>query len=361
MLKIDCLLGKKTKPQQLAAWCQKAMEKNGVTESDAAIAADVFVAADTRGTFSHGSRQIFGLMKNVKDGRIDTRASPVTIMDHISTAIIDGRDAMPTTNAVEGMKLAIAKAKKTGIAYVTVRNSAHIGALAYYSLMAAAEGLIGISMTNTDPVMTVPGGKGSIIGTNPISYAIPTGNGMPIFLDIATSSVAVTRIMQLKAIGKKLPDKWLVDDQGQPTDDPAGFPEKLTLLPMAMHKGYGLAVLVETLSAIVSGAAFLSGVGCWVHDIPKKTNQGHAFIAVDISTMLPKEEFFQRTNSMSEELRNAPKAENSDKILLPGETEHNNRAKALAEGMVLPDYVLVNLHALAESINDIEGFNALFH
>jgi len=115
---------------------------------------------------------------------------------------------MPTTNAVEGMKLAISKAKKTGIAYVGVRNSTHIGALTYYALMAANEGLIGVALTNTDPVMTVPGGKGPIIGTNPIAYAIPTGTDKPVFLDIATSCVAVTRILQLKAVGKKLPDNF---------------------------------------------------------------------------------------------------------------------------------------------------------
>ena len=360
MLKIDYLLGKRTKPEQLAAWCLKAMIKSGLSESDAAIAADIFVAADTRGTHSHGTRQILGLMKNVKNGAIDCKAAPAAVLDHISVAIIDGHNAMPTTNAVEGMKLAISKAKKTGIGYVCVKNSSHIGALGYYTLMAAKEGLIGLAMTNTDPVQTVPGGKGPIIGTNPIAYAVPTGNDRPVFLDIATSSVAVTRILQLKAIGKKLPDKWLVDDYGVPSDDPTGFPEKLSLMPMAMHKGYGLAVLVETLSAVISGSAMLSGVLPWINDNSKPANQGHSFIAVDIASMLPKEEFYKRMRTMTEEIRNAKKAVNSDKIFLPGDMEHEKREKALAGGMELPDYVLVNLYGLAESIGDIEGLNALF-
>jgi len=357
---IDYLIGKKTMPDLLAAWCRKAMVKCGVTETDADIAADVFVTADTRGIFSHGTRQILNLMKNVRDGRINIKAMPVLATDNISAAVIDGNNAMPTTTAVEGMKLAIKKARKTGIGYVGARNSSHIGALSYYSLMAAEEGLIGIAMTNTDPWMTVPGGKGPIMGTNPVSYAIPTGTGRPVFLDIATSSVAVTRILSLKALGKKLPDKWLVDEHGVPTDDPSGFPEKGALLPMAMHKGYGLAMLVETLSAIITGASFLSSVNCWTNDIPKPTNQGHSFIALDFASLLPKEEFFQRMSQMTEEIQNAPKAENVEKIYLPGEIEHEKRDKALTEGLFLPDYVLVNLYSLAKSTDDIENFNSLF-
>jgi len=360
MSNIDHLIGKKTTPDQLAAWCKKAMMKCGLTESDAAIAIDVFISADTKGIFSHGTRQIYGLMKNVKDGRINPKASPVKARDHFSVGILDGQNAMPTTIAVEGMKLAIAKAKRNGMGYVGVRNSNHIGALSYYSLMAANEGLIGLAMTNTDPWMTVPGGKGPIMGTNPIAYAIPTGTGQPVFLDIATSSVAVTRILSLKALGKKLPDKWLVDEDGTPTDDPSGFPEKGALLPMAMHKGYGLALLVETLSAVLSGAAFLSGVNNWTNDNPRPVNQGQSFIAVDIDSILPKEEFFQRMREMTDEIRNAPKAVNAGKIMLPGDIEHAQREKTLTEGLFLPDYVLVNLSKLAEDTGDLENFYALF-
>jgi len=360
MSKIDYLLGKKVMPNKLAAWSEKALMKHGVSKSDAAIAADIFVAADTRGIFSHGTRQIFPLMKNVKDGRIDPSAVPKTTVNRTSVAIIDGRNAMPTTIAFEAMRLAIEKAKKTGIGYVTAKNGNHIGAISYYPLMAADEGLIGLAMTNTDPCMTVPGGKKSIIGTNPIAYAIPTGTDRPVFLDIATSSVAVTKIITSRAMGKKLPDKWLLDDHGVPTDDPSGYPEKSTLLPMAFHKGYGLAVLVETLSAVISGAAFLSGVNSWLSEEPKPVNQGHGFIALDIASLTPKEEFFKRLRAMTGEIQNAPKADNADKIFLPGEMEHEKRDKALAEGIVFPDYVLVNLYSLAESINDIEGLNALF-
>ena len=359
-MNIDHLIGKKTMPDHFAAWCKKTMMKNGLTEQDAETSVDVFLTADTRGIFSHGTRQLFPITKNLKDGRINPKAIPTVAVDHISTAVIDGQHAMPTTIAVQAMELAMTKAKKTGIGYVTTRNSNHIGALSYYSLMAAEDGLIGMSMTNTDPWMTVPGGRGPIIGTNPIAYAIPTGATNPIFFDIATSSVAATRILQLKAIGKKLPEKWLVDESGIPTDDPSEFPEKGALLPMAMHKGYGIALLVETLSAMLSGAAFLSGINSWINDDPRKVNQGQAYIAVDVASLTSKDEFFRRMRQMTDEIRNAPKAANAEKIMLPGDIEHEKREKTLREGLFLPDYALVNLNKLAIGAGDTENFYALF-
>ncbi|MFZ2635869.1 MAG: Ldh family oxidoreductase [Rectinemataceae bacterium] len=360
MENIDAIINKRVMPAALESWCRKAMEKSGLQANDAARAASVFTSADTWGIHSHGTRQIRGLMLNVKDGRIDPAAKPETTVDWSATAIIDGHDAMPTSCAIEGMELAMAKAAAGGIGYVGVKNSSHIGALSYYSLMAAKRGMIGVAMTNTDPWMTVPGGKGPIMGTNPISYGIPTGTDKPIFLDIATSSVAVTKILALKAMGKMLPDKWLVDEHGVPTDDPKDYPEKGALLPMAGHKGYGIALLVETLSSVITGAAMLSGVNCWLNDTPKPANEGHAFIAIDIAKLMPKGLFFKRLAEMTDEIKRAPKADGMEKIFMPGEIEHGRREKAEREGLTLPDYVLVNLESLAKDIGDVAAFHSMF-
>jgi len=127
-----------------------------------------------------------------------------------------------------------------------------------------------------------------------------------------------------------------------------------------MHKGYGLALLVETLSAVLSGSAFLSGVINWTKDIPKPANQGHSFIALDIASVMPKEDFYRRIREMADEIRNAPKAANTEKIMLPGDIENEKSKKAWAEGLSLPDYVLVNLEKLAEDTGDKENLYALF-
>ena len=220
--------------------------------------------------------------------------------------------------------------------------------------------MIGIAMTNTDPWMTVPGARGPIMGTNPVAYGIPTGTDRPIFLDIATSSVAVTKILALKAIGKQLPEKWLVDEHGRPTSDPREYPEKGALLPMAGHKGYGIAILVETLSAVVTGAAMLSAVNCWLNDIPKPANEGHAFLAINVGALMSLGTFHERLAAMVAEIRRAPKAEGSDRIYVPGEMEHERREKALREGLTLPDYVLVNLVGLGQDVGDVAELESLF-
>ena len=195
--------------------------------------------------------------------------------------------------------------------------------------------------------MTVPGGKSRILGTNPIAWAAPTGGERTVMLDIATSAVAATKIFAARNEGRSIPDTWLVDEEGIPTTDPNEFPEKGAQLPMAGHKGYGLAVLVELLTATLSGAAMMSGVQSWVADTDEPSNQGHAFVAIDVGAMMPLEEFHARMDVMCKEIKGASPARGGT-IFLPGEIEWNQREQALAEGIAMPEDVLISLRGLAE-------------
>jgi ureidoglycolate dehydrogenase (NAD+) len=348
MLKTDDLLKKRVFPDHLERYCAHAMEQAGLTKEDAAVSARVLAAADSWGVHTHGTRQARPLMKNVRDGRITATARATIAREGAAFAVVDGKHAMPLVTACFAMDTAIRKAKDAGIAYVGVTHSSHVGAAGYYATMALAHDMIGMAMTNTDPWMTVPGGKGPVIGTNPIAYAVPAGEEKAVFLDIATSSVAVTKILAAKAVGKKLPERWLTDDRGAPTDDPSRYPEHGALLPMAGHKGYGLAVFVETLTAILTGASFLSGVKCWLFDIPDRADQGHAFVAINIGAMMAIETFKTRMDVLIREIKGAPKVEEQGRIYLPGEMEWEKQERANREGLQLPDYVLVNLIGLAE-------------
>lgn len=348
MLKTDDLLKKRVFPDHLERYCAHAMELAGLRREDAGVSAHVLTTADSWGVHTHGTRQIRPLMKNVRDGRIDATARAAIVREGAAFALVDGNHAMPLATACFAMDTAIRKARDAGIAYVGVTHSSHVAATGYYATMALAHNMIGLAMTNTDPWMTVPGGKGPIMGTNPIAYAVPAGEEKPVFLDIATSTVAVTKILAAKALGKKLPEKWLADDRGVPTDDPSRYPEHGALLPMAGHKGYGLAVLVETLTAILTGASFLSGVKCWLYDIPDRANQGHAFVAINVGAMMAIGTFKARMDAMIREIKSAPKAEEQGRIYLPGEMEWERQERADREGLQLPDYVLVNLIGLAE-------------
>jgi ureidoglycolate dehydrogenase (NAD+) len=348
MLTANDLLKKRVFPDHLERYCADAMTRTGVSAEDAAVSARVLTTTDSWGVHTHGTRQIRPMMKNVRDGRIDAKARPTILREGPAFAVVDGNHAMPFVTSCFAMDTATRKAREAGIAYVGVMHSGHFGAAGYYATLALKHDMIGVAMTNTDPWMTVPGGKGPVMGTNPIAYAVPAGSERPVFLDIATSSVAVTKILAAKALGKRLPEKWLTDERGVPTDDPSRYPERGALLPMAGHKGYGLAVLVESVTAILTGAAFLSGVKCWLFDIPDRANQGHAFFAINVSAMLPLPEFKRRMDEMIHEIKGAPKAGDTGRIYLPGEMEWEKQERAHREGMELPDYVLVNLVGLAE-------------
>ena len=264
----------KIRAEALEAFCIEAMRRAGLNQPDAELSARVFVTTDTWGTFTHGTRQIRGLMKNARRGRLVADAQEQIVAEGPSWAIVDAKDGMPPAISCRAVEVAIAKARQTGMAYVGVRRSSHYGAAGYYANMIAEHGMFGMSMCNVEPCMTVPGGKSRILGTNPIAYAAPTGTDRTIMLDVATSAVAATKIFAAKNEGRSIPDTWLVDEDGVPTTDPTIFPEAGAQLPMAGHKGYGLAVFVEILTAVMTGSAMMSAVHSWVSDDPEPSDQG---------------------------------------------------------------------------------------
>jgi ureidoglycolate dehydrogenase (NAD+) len=352
------LTGTRVMAQDLSAFCMEAMGRSGLREEDARLTAEVLVTTDLMGTFTHGTRQLRGLLKNMRAGRLSASAHEEVVAEGPTWAIVDAHYAMPPAISYRCMELAMKKAGECGVGFVGVRHSSHFGAAGFYANMAARRDMIGLAMCNVDPCMTVPGAKGKVLGTNPIAYAAPAGILPTVFLDIATSAVAATKIFAAKALGQRIPDTWLVDDEGMPTTDPSIYPEHGAQLPMAGHKGYGLAVLVEILSAVLTGAAMLSQVKSWVLDIAEPTNEGHAFMAIDIGQMMPIEEFKARMDSMIREIKSAPLAKGAHRIYLPGEMEWEKYNVALREGIILPPDVVASLRGLAEDVGlDPARFN----
>ena len=209
----------------LEKFCVAAMTRAGISREDAELSAHVFVKTDTWGTFTHGTRQLRGLMINARSGRLDGGAREEVAAEGPSWAIVDARDGMPPAISCRAVELALAKAGETGMAYVGVRGSSHYGAAGFYANMIAEHGMFGMSMCNVEPCMTVPGGKSRILGTNPIAWAAPTGGERTVMLDIATSAVAATKIFAARNEGRPIPDTWLVDEEGVPTTDPSIFPD----------------------------------------------------------------------------------------------------------------------------------------
>ena len=340
-------LTRKIKLTDLKVFCEKALIKEGMPEENARITAEVLAETDAYGTHSHGTANLFNYIRKAKAGGLDLNANPVVVREGPAFAITDGQNGMGMVPAYKGMELACEKAKATGIGIVTVKNSTHFGAAGYYANMAAFQGMFGIAMSNVDPNMTVPGARGMLIGNNPLAYAAPSTDPPTIFLDIALSNVASLKVVTARKEGKSIPDTWIVDKDGLPTTDPGHYPEEGAMQPMAAHKGYGLAVMIEMLTGGLSGGcmSMLDNIVSWLFEIEEPNRVCHTFIAIDIEQFIGKEAFIKRMDAMAEALRNAPKAKGSDRIYTPGEMEWANYEKAEA-GMVLPPNLVESLEAL---------------
>ena len=327
----------------------RAMEACGMSHQDACTVADVLVGTDTFGVMTHGTKNLYGYAQKMLAGGLNAKAQPIIERQGPAWAILNGNMAMGMVSGCRAMELAIEKARNVGMAYVGVRNSCHFGAAGYYANLAAKEGMIGIVMSNADPIIAVPGGCSASLGTNPFSYAVPTGDGKSVFLDIALSNVAALKVIMAKENGDMMPPGCLIDLEGKPTNDPNTFPHASFLAPMAAHKGYGLAVMVEILSATLTGAGMLSQLTSWNLNLPAPNNVGHAFIVLDAAQMMDKEVFYARMQSLCDELHAAKKAEGTKQIFMPGEMEWAKREKALSENCIeLTDAMVDNMNKLAE-------------
>jgi ureidoglycolate dehydrogenase (NAD+) len=338
--------------EDLETFCIQAMQQFGIRDEEARLSARILVMTDTWGVHTHGTRQLRPLLQNFPIGRLDAQANAEVVREGAAWALIDGHHGMPFVIAHRAMELAIEKAKTVGMGYVGVMHSSHFGAAGYYAVLAAEHNMIGIAMCNADPQMTVPGARGKVLGTNPLAYAIPGGKNKPVFMDIATSAAAANKVMRAKSLGQPIPEGWLVDADGIPTSDPSNFPGQGALLPMAAHKGYGFALLVEVLAGVMTGAALTETQPTWVPNIPGSVpgpaNQGQTFIAIDAGAMLSTEIFQERMDWLTDYIHHTPKAKDAERVYLPGEMEWERREKALVEGITLPPDVVENLLGLAQ-------------
>jgi len=343
----------------LMRFCIEAFAKTGMRPDDARTAADVLVTTDLLGVFTHGTRNLPKYIRRLKAGGLDPKGQPQVVREGASWAVIDGQTAMAMVSACKAMATAIEKAKTTGIAYVGVKNSGHFGAAGFYALMAARAGMIGLSMSNDIPSMTVPGARGHVLGTNPLAIAIPAGREHPILLDIAMSTVAGSKVYAAVSQGKPIPNTWIVDGDGLPTTDGTCYPHRASMMPMSGHKGYGLALWVEILSSLLCGAKSRTEVGSWIFDDPSvPTGHGHAFVAIHIGAIVPMEQFKERADQIIHDIHQSPKAKGSDRIFLPGEMEFERAERAKVDGIELPAEVVEGLVSLAADMG-LDG--SVFH
>ncbi len=347
--------------EQLKQFATQVFINIGCPEAEARQAADVLVSADLRGVDSHGVARLSGYIRLHEKQRLNAKPQIKTVHETPSTAVVDGDLGLGLVVGPHAMKLAIEKAKNVGSGWVSVKNSNHYGIAGYHAMMALDEDCIGISLTNASPLVSPTFSKERLLGTNPISIAIPTKNQPPFVLDMATTTAANGKLEVLQRKGMDAPEGWLQDKEGHITTDAKGLVKGGSMRPLGgdrehgSHKGYALGAVVDILSAVLSGANYGPWVPPFVAFIDPAPNPvgeglGHFFGAMRIDAFRDGEEFKSHMDNWIERFRNSETVNPEDKVLIPGDPEREMTAERLKNGIDLLDPVVADLKELGEKL-----------
>jgi L-2-hydroxycarboxylate dehydrogenase (NAD+) len=329
--------------------------KFGVPEADARKSADILVTADLRGVDSHGVIRLdtyYGI--RLRKGLIDPNPKISILQETPTTLAIDGGSGLGQVVGHYAMTRCMEKAREVGVGMVTVRNSNHYGIAGYYAMMALEHDMIGISYTNSQPLVAPTYGKTPFLGTNPIAVAVPAGQQRPYVLDMATSIVPIGRVTVYQKAGKQIPEGWGIDKEGQVTTDPNAVLKGGALMPlggidiMRGYKGYGLALLVDIFSGVLSGASTGPEVGHPNENKP--ADVGHYFAAIRVDAFRPIIDFKAHMDRLIQELKDAPKAVGQERIFIHGEKEFELAEKYTREGVPLMVEVVDSLKATGAEV-----------
>ncbi len=334
------------------------LRHHGVPDEQAAIVADNLVEADLRGVDSHGCNLLELYVARLQAGDLRPVTEVSTVRDDGSTVLLDGGLGFGQVAGRVAIDLAIARARDHGIAAVAVRESTHLGALAYYTMRAAEAGLVALAFQNGPTIVPPFGGLTQIFSTNPFSYALPTLDEPVVVYDIATTTVAGNKVILAKKRGDAtIPEGWANDEDGNPTTDTQKA-SPMHLQWFGGHKGYGIALLVEAMAGALARSCFgrterSAGTAAGRDRVAK----GYVFITIDPARFsLPGpgahgtgDDYRRDVDTLVRDLHACEPAVGSAGVLVPGELEHRRRAHRLAEGIPLSAGLVVELDTLASA------------
>ena len=350
----------------LEAFMTDVFKGVGVPDDDARVCAEVLIGADKRGIDSHGVGRLKPIYYDriVKGGIQDPVTHFEVLRDCKATAVVDGHNGMGMVIGKRCMEMAIAKAQEHGLGMVVARNSTHYGFAAYYALLAADEGMIGLTGTNARPSIAPTHGVENMLGTNPLVFAMPTDEDFPFTNDYATSVIQRGKIEQWAREGKDCPEGLVIDREGRTTTDSVQILEDLVKGTSALapigglseetggHKGYGFATVVEILSAALSQGAFLKQLGGkdgQGRDVPIPL--GHFFLAIDITCFTELDAFKRTTGDILRALRASAKAPGKERIYTCGEKEHLAWLERKERGVPVDEEVQRQLIEMRDELN----------
>jgi len=324
----------------------------GGPEEDSRVTAHIIVESNLTGHDSHGVVAVPGYVTAVKNGWIVPGAPVEIVEDQPTFALVDGHRNFGHFVTHEATKLAIEKARETGIAWVGTRSVYHIGRVGTYPEMMAEAGMGGIICANSGgpihPAAPYGGTKGRM-GTNPIAMGFPSDLGGPILLDMATTVHAVGKVTVYQRQERPFPEEWLIDSEGRPTTDPGAFRDggaMRTFGGPVGYKGYGLSFFVDILAGIVARNGFSKEMP-GVHPRAEMSN-GAFIMAINCESFLPIEALKREIGEFTAWMKSSPPAEGFDEVLYPGELETRTRKERLANGIPLDDTTWSEFRTLAE-------------
>jgi len=344
--------------QSLTQFAVEVFQKMGCSGEHSRRAAEILIDADLKGIDSHGIARLPGYIRLWQKGRINPSPDIKVVHETPSTAVIDGDNGLGLVVAPEAMKYAMFKAETVGTGWVAVRNSNHYGIAGYHALLAVANDMIGISMTNASPLVAPTFSAERLLGTNPIAIAIPAGQQPSFVADFATTTVANGKLEISKRKQQPIPFGWAQDKDGKPSTDAGCVEQGGALVPLGgtrelgSHKGYCLGSIVDIFSAVFSGANY----GPWVPpfvsfleptDDPVGKGIGHFLGAMRIDAFRPAQEFKNEMDRWITRFRNSKPSAGEAQVLIPGDPERIMYLARIKDGVPLLPAVVSNLQELA--------------
>jgi len=343
---IDAKRGRRLEPRSLEGFCRGVLVAAGIPEGDAAIIAEALVDADLGGARSHGVTRLADYLSRMEAGLVERETKIEVVRETPTTLLLDANDGWGQVASERAVGAAARKAHEVGSAWVGVRNSNHNGTAGYWASKIASKGMVGIATANTSPVMAAHGSRRPTLGTNPLAIAVPTSSGRPAVLDMATSNRARGAIILAAKNGEPIPEGWAITQDGRPATD-AEEALRGSVLPFAGPKGSGLAVMLDILAGVLTGASFGASMPR-MYDDPAPQRVGHLFAALDVEAMIPMDEFLSRMDEKERETREGPPAPGFGGVRMPGDGTHERAVENREKGVPISAEVYAELVKTAE-------------
>ena len=345
--------------EALREFCTRVFLHFGVPKNDAMQAAEVLASADLRGIDSHGVARLHSYFDMLSEGRINPKPELKVVRSTLSTATVDGDNGLGLVVGPQANRIAMDMAEKAGSGWVSVRNTNHYGIAGYYVLKALERDLIGWAMTNSTMLVAPLWGAERMLGTNPIAIAFPGKEEPPIVIDMATSAAAYGKIEIARRRGEPIPEGWAIDSEGRPTTNPDHMVDGGALLPLGSdrdrggHKGYGLAIMVDVLCGVLSGANWgpFAPPFALRQEIPKRSvgkGIGHFFGAMRIDGFMDGNSFKRQIDDYIRVFRATKPAPGTNGPLIPGDPEREMEQVRSKKGVPLVLPVLEELRDISQ-------------